>query len=373
MMLADMGANVIKIEEPSKGDDTRSMGPFKNGESAYYMNLNRNKKGVTLNLKSPKGKKIFLGLVEKADVVLENYRPGVMEKLGLGYESLKEVNPRIVYGAVSGFGHTGPYTQKPGYDIIAQAMSGLMSTTGWPGGSPTRTGTAIGDVLGGLSLAAGVLSAIYRQNRTGLGQKVDISLVDSSVASLEIINMIYTIEGRLPGRIGNRYESTYPYDSFKAADGELVIGAGNNKLWRSLCDIMNRPELKEDPRYLNVKDRVERHAEIKALIDEWMAPKKVSDVLETLADAGIPCAPIYDIRQVVEDPHIAGAREMFVEMEHPVAGPVKLTGSHIKLSATPPSLRAPSPSLGQHNEDVYGQYLGFSAQDIAALKQEGVL
>ena len=373
MMLADMGANVIKIEEPSKGDDTRSMGPFKNGESAYYMNLNRNKKGVTLNLKSPKGKKIFLGLVEKADVVLENYRPGVMEKLGLGYESLKEVNPRIVYGAVSGFGHTGPYTQKPGYDIIAQAMSGLMSTTGWPGGSPTRTGTAIGDVLGGLSLAAGVLSAIYRQNRTGLGQKVDISLVDSTVASLEIINIIYTIEGRLPGRIGNRYESTYPYDSFKAADGELVIGAGNNTLWRSLCDIMNRPELKEDPRYLNVKDRVERHAEIKALIDEWMAPKKVSDVLETLADAGIPCAPIYDIRQVVEDPHIAGAREMFVEMEHPVAGPVKLTGSHIKLSATPPSLRAPSPSLGQHNEDVYGQYLGFSAQDIAALKQEGVL
>ncbi|MDR1376727.1 MAG: CoA transferase [Synergistaceae bacterium] len=373
MMLADMGANVIKIEEPSKGDDTRGMGPFKNGESAYYMNLNRNKKGVTLNLKSPKGKKIFLSLVEKADVVLENYRPGVMDKLGLGYESLKEINPRIIYGAVSGFGHTGPYTQKPGYDIIAQAMSGLMSTTGWPGGSPTRTGTAIGDVLGGLSLATGILSAIYRQNRTGLGQKVDISLVDSTVASLEIINMIYTIEGRLPGRIGNRYESTYPYDSFKAADGELVIGAGNNKLWRSLCDVMNMPELKEDSRYLNVRDRVERHSEIKVIIDGWMASKKVDDALKMLDSGGIPCAPIYDIGQVVADPHIAGAREMFVEVEHPVAGTVKLTGSHIKLSATPSSLRTPSPSLGQHNEEVYGECLGLSSQEIAELKQEGVL
>ncbi|MDR3265170.1 MAG: CoA transferase [Synergistaceae bacterium] len=373
MMFADMGAKVIKIEEPVKGDDTRGMGPFKNGESAYYMNLNRNKKGVTLNLKNPKGKKIFLDLVEKADVVLENYRPGVMEKLGLGYESLKEVNPRVIYGAVSGFGHTGPYTQKPGYDIIAQAMSGLMSTTGWPGGSPTRTGTAIGDVLGGLSLAVGILSAVYSRDRTGQGQKVDIALVDSAVASLEIINMIYTIEGRLPGRIGNRYESTYPYDSFRAADGELVIGAGNDRLWQSLCDVMNRPDLKEDARYRNVKDRVERHGEVRIVIDEWIASKKAEDVIRELSDAGIPCAPIYDIAQVVADPHIAGAREMFVEMEHPVAGRVKLTGSHVKLSETPPSLRTPSPSLGQHNEEVYGEYLGLSAAEVAELKREGAL
>ncbi|MDR1874281.1 MAG: CoA transferase [Synergistaceae bacterium] len=373
MMLADMGAFVIKIEEPKKGDDTRSMGPFKNGESAYYMNLNRNKKGVTLNLKHPKGKKIFLNLVEKADVVLENYRPGVMEKLGLGYESLKEVNPRIIYGAVSGFGHTGPYSQKPGYDIIAQAMSGLMSTTGWPGGSPTRTGTAIGDVLGGLSLAVGILSAVCRRSRTGAGQKVDIALVDSAVASLEIINMIYTVEGRLPGRIGNRYESTYPYDSFSAADGELVIGAGNNRLWRALCDVMNRPDLKEDARYLNVYDRVDYHAEIRVAVDEWIASKKREDVVRELSEAGIPCAPVYDIRQVVEDPHIAGAREMFVEMDHPTAGRVKLTGSHLKFSDTPASLRTPSPSLGQHNEEIYGAYLGLAPEEIASLKEEEVL
>ena len=373
MMFADMGATVIKIEEPGKGDDSRSMGPFKNGESAYYMNLHRNKKGVTLNLKNPKGKKIFLDLVKKSDVVLENYRPGVMEKLGLGYENLKEINPRIIYGAVSGFGHTGPYTQKPGYDIIAQAMSGLMSTTGWPGGEPTRTGTAIGDILGGLSMAIGVLSAVYRQIQTGLGQKVDIALVDSTVASLETITMIYTIEGRLPGRIGNRYEATYPYDSFKAADGDLVIGAGNNKLWQALCDVMDKAELKEDARYRNVKDRVERHTELKPVIDQWVAPQKVKDVLKMLDDAGIPCAPINNLRQIVEDPHIAVAREMFVDIEHPVAGKTKLTGSHIKLSETPTSLRTPSPSLGQHNEEVYGAYLGLSPDEIAALKQEGAL
>ncbi|MDR1732837.1 MAG: CoA transferase [Synergistaceae bacterium] len=373
MMFADMGATIIKIEEPTKGDDTRNMGPFKNGESAYYMNLNRNKKGVTMNLKNPKGKQVFLDLVKKADVVLENYRPGVMEKLGLGYDSLKEVNPRIIYGAISGFGHTGPYTQKPGYDIIAQAMSGLMSTTGWPGGSPTRTGTAIGDVLGGLSLAVGILSAVYSQRRTGVGQKVDISLVDSTVASLEIINMIYTVEGRLPGRIGNRYESAYPYDSFKASDGELVIGAGNDKLWQSLCDVMKRPDLKAETRYAKLRDRVANHAELREIVEKWVSSQKVADIVKTLDDAGIPCAPIYDIRQVVEDPHIAGARQMFVEIEHPVAGKTKLTGSHLKLSGTPTSLRTPSPALGQHNEEIYGSFLGLSADEVAALKQEGAI
>jgi formyl-CoA transferase len=373
MMFADLGADVIKIEEPKNGDDTRKMGPFKNGESAYYMNLNRGKKGVTLNLKHPKGKELFLGLVKKADVVLENYRPGVMEKLGLGYESLREVNPRIVYGAVSGFGHTGPYTQRPGYDIIAQAMSGLMSTTGWPGGSPTRTGTAIGDVLGGLSLAVGILAAVYSQKRTGTGQKVDISLVDSTVASLEIINMIYTIEGRLPGRIGNRYESAYPYDSFKASDGEMVIGAGNDKLCQGLCDVMKRPELKNDARYAALKDRVARHEELKVIVDGWISQKTVDEAMRELSEAGVPCAPIYDIQQVVEDPHIAGARKMFVEMEHPVAGKVKITGSHLKLSDTPAAIRTPSPALGQDNGDVYGRYLGLSAQDLAELRREGAL
>ncbi|MDD3513946.1 MAG: CoA transferase, partial [Synergistaceae bacterium] len=262
MMFADMGAEVIKIEEAGKGDDTRQMGPFKNGESAYFMNLNRNKKGITLNLKNPKGKAIFLDLVKKADIVIENFRPGTMEKLGLGYEELKKLNPAIIYAAISGFGHTGRYSQRPGYDIISQAMSGLMSTTGWPDGEPTRTGTAMGDVLGGLSCAIGILSAVFNRLSTGLGQKVDVALVDSAVASLEIINMIYLVEGRIPQRIGNRYESTYPYDSFRASDGSLVIGVANDKLWAQLCEAMDLQHLINDIRFARVRDRVANHAEL---------------------------------------------------------------------------------------------------------------
>lgn len=373
MMMADMGAEVIKIEEAGKGDDTRQMGPFQNGESAYYMNLNRNKKGVTLNLKHPRGKELFLGLVRRADIVVENYRPGTMEKLGLGYEDLKAVNPRIIYAAISGFGHTGRYRMRPGYDIISQAMSGLMSTTGWPGGEPTRTGTAMGDVLGGLSAAIGILAAVHSRGRTGLGQKVDVALVDSCVASLEIINMIYLVEGRVPARIGNRYESTYPYDSFRAKDGSLVIGTANDKLWRNLCGAMERPDLAEDPRFLTVKDRVAHHAELKPLIEEWTTTLTVDEVYAKVDGAGVPCAPILSIDQVVADPHIAGDREMFVPLEHPKAGKTVITGSHIKLSDTPPKVRTPSPALGEHNASVFGELLGLSDAELAALAEEGAL
>jgi crotonobetainyl-CoA:carnitine CoA-transferase CaiB-like acyl-CoA transferase len=337
------------------------------------MNLNRNKKGITLNLKAPKGKEMFLRFVEMADVVVENYRPGTMEKLGLGYDVLKKANPKIVYAAISGFGHYGPYKDRPGYDIIAQAMSGLMSTTGWPGGEPTRTGTAMGDVLAGLSLTIGVLAALQSRGRTGVGQKVDVALVDSAVASLEIINMIQLVENRLPQRIGNRYESTYPYDSFSAADGSCVIGAANDKLWQILCNVMERPELGELPEFLKVRDRVKNHAEIKEIILQWTKSKKVDEIVEALLAAGVPCAPIYDISQVVKDPHIAGAREMFVEIDHPKAAKLKVTGCHIKLSGTPASVRTPSPALGQDNREIFKQYLDLNEQQLAALKGEGVI
>jgi len=373
MMLADMGADVIKIEIPERGDDTRQMGPFKKGESAYYMNLNRNKRGITLNLKSAKGKEIFLELVKRADVVVENYRPGTMEKLGLGYEVLKEVNPRIIYAAISGFGQTGPYNMRPGYDIIAQAMSGLMSTTGWPGGEPTRTGTAIGDVLGGLSCAIGILAAVNARSITGKGQMVDVALVDSAVASLEIINMIYLVEGRVPERIGNRYESTYPYDSFRASDGSIVIGAGNDRLWQKLCEVMGKPEIAEKPEFLHIKDRVEHHEEIKAIIEEWTMKHKMQEVLDLLEAEGIPCAPIMTIDKVVNDPHIAEARQMFVETRHPIAGTIKITGSHIKLSDTPPAIKICSPLLGQHNKEIYVGELGMDEAEVEKLKEEGVI
>lgn len=373
MMLADMGANIIKIEQAGKGADERQMGPFLNGESAYFMNLNRNKKGLSLNLKSEKGKEVFKELVKKADIVIENYRPGTMEKLGLGYDVLKEVNPRIVYAAVSGFGHYGPYSKRPGYDIIAQAMSGLMSTTGWPGGHPTRSGTAMGDVLGGLSCAIGILSAVYNRCHTNQGQKVDVALVDSAVASLEIINMIYFTEGRLPQRIGNRYESVYPYDSFQAKDDLVIIAGGNDKLWSLLCNLMDRPELIEEPRFKLNRDRVKNHEDVKKIVEEWTCTRTVSEVVDTLLATGIPAAPIYNIAQVSEDEHIAGAREMFVQTEHPKAGAIKLTGSHIKLSDTKPAIRTPSPSLGQHNEEILSGMIGLTAQEIQELKDGGVI
>ena len=237
-LLADMGATVIKIENPKGGDDTRKMGPFVNGNSVYYANFNRGKIGVTLNLKEPEGKEIFKEMVKKADVVLENYRPGTMEKLGLGYDELKEVNPGIVYGAVSGFGHTGPLSKRAGYDIVGQAMGGLMSTSGWPNSPATRSGTPMGDVLGALNMTVGVLAALVNKQKTGLGEKVDVALVDSVAASMENITMIYQSTGRIPQRIGNRYESTYPYDTFPASDGDVVIAAGNNKLYGILYGVI---------------------------------------------------------------------------------------------------------------------------------------
>lgn len=372
MMMADMGAEVIKIEQPGVGDDSRAFGPFKNGESSYYMNLNRNKKGVTLNLKG-KGKEIFLDLVKKSDVVLENYRPGTMEKLGLGYEDLKKINPRIVYGAVSGFGHYGPFSQRPGYDIIGQAMGGLMSTTGWPNTGPTRSGTAMSDVLAGLSVTIGILAAINSRETTGLGQKVDVALVDSVVASLEIITQIYLSDGRIPQRNGNRYESIYPYDSFKTKDGDMVIGAGNDKLYAICCNVMGKPELIKDERFDINPKRIKNHAELKPLVEAWTVTQNTEEAVEKLLAAGCPAAPINTIDKLVTCPHIAGAREMFVEVEHPVAGKMKLTGSHIKMSDTKPGVRTPAPLLGQYNEEVYGELLGMTKDAIAAFKAQGVM
>lgn len=373
MMLADMGAEVIKIEAPGTGDDSRQFGPFVNGESSYYMNLNRNKKGVTLNLKSPEGKQIFKDLVRMADVVLENYRPGTMEKLGLGYEELTKINPRVVYACVSGFGHYGPYKDRAGYDIIAQAMGGLMSTTGWPGGEATRTGTAMGDVLAGLSITIGILAALRGREATKKGQKVDVALVDSVVSSLEIINQIYLVSGKNPQRIGNRYESVYPYDSFAASDGSLVIGVGNDKLFEKLCVIMGRPELASDERFDKNPKRVQGHAELKPIIEEWTKQRNVDEIVEMLLEKGVPAAPINTIERVVKDPHIAGAREMFVEVEHPKAGKLRITGSHIKFSETKSAIKTPAPMLGQYNSDVYSNLLNISAERLKELEKMGVV
>ena len=376
MILADMGATVIKIENPNGGDDTRKMGPFFDPErtkSAYYVNFNRSKYGVTLNLKAPEAKAMFLAMVKKADIVLENYRPGTMEKLGLGYEVLKEANPGIIYGSVSGFGHTGPYSRRAGYDRVGQAMGGMMSTTGWPGGEPTRVGTPIGDVLGGLNLAIGVLAALVNKQKTGLGEKVDVALVDSVVSAMENITMIYQTTGRIPQRIGNRYESTYPYDVFPTSNGSAVIAAGNDKLFGILCTVMGRDDLKTDPRFVAVPDRVANHEELRSIVSQWTNEHTTEEVDKLLNDAGCPACPVNTLDLLVKDPQIAGARNMFPEINQPGIGKVHITATAQKLTRTSAYPRKPAPALGEDNLAVYSELLGYNEDKLAQLRENGVI
>lgn len=373
VMLAELGANVIKIEIPAKGDDTRSMGPIKNGASMYYANVNHDKKGVTLNLKAPEGKEIFLELVKRADVVVENYRPGVMDKLGLGYDTLRKVNERLIYAAVSGFGCYGPKSQRPGYDIIAQATGGLMSITGERGGNPVRVGNAMGDVLGGMNLTIGILAALHARSLTGKGQRVDVSLVDSVVSSLETGTQRYFESGVDPKPMGNRYAAAYPYDAFHAKDGMFVIGCGNDKLYHLLCTrVLMREDLLEDPRFCTNVKRCENHEELKVEIEKWSSQHTIDEAVELIDAAGVPTAPINTISRVVKDEHISKAREMFVPLHHPVIGDMLVNGCPVKLLDTMPKISRPAPALGQDNELVYSA-LGYTDEQLREFKEKGVI
>ena len=374
MMLADFGANVIKVEIPGKGDDTRAMGPIKNSASMYYANVNRNKKGVTLNLKAPEGKELFKELVKKADVVVENYRPGVMDKLGLGYDELKKVNPRIIYAAVSGFGCYGPNSQRPGYDIIAQAVGGLMSISGHPGGQPTRVGSAMGDMLGGMNLTIGILMALHARQLTGRGQRVDVALVDSVVASLETGTQRYFASGKLPELMGNRYAAAYPYDSFAAADGSFVIACGNDHLFQLLCEkVIHRPDLLTDPRFDSNLKRCDNHAALKPEIEKWTSLHTIDEAVEAINAAGVPAAPINDMRRVTSDDSIANVREMFVPLHHPVIGDMRVNGNPVKLLDMMPQITRHAPELGQDNEAVYGELLGLDAAALNKYREKHVI
>jgi crotonobetainyl-CoA:carnitine CoA-transferase CaiB-like acyl-CoA transferase len=373
LLLGDMGADIIKIEVPGHGDDSRKYPPFIGTESAYFMNLNRNKKSLTLNLKTEKGKTVFLDLVKCADVVIENFRPGTLDDLGVGYAKLKTINPNLVYSSISGFGQSGPYKDLPGYDIIGQAMGGIMSVTGWPDSPPSRTGTAIADILAGLCACIGILTSLIAVRNGCRGQKVDIALVDSVVSAMETIIQIYLVENRIPQRTGNRYEFIYPYDTFKAKDGWVVIAVGNNKLWEVFCDAIGTNHLLDDQKFKDNYDRVKAHVEVKRIVEEWTGQRTVKEVVEFLLSKTIPCAPLYTVKELVEDPHIADARRMIREVEHPVAGRMKVIGSPINLSETPAEVYFPAPMLGQHSSDVLKNILNYSEGKIEALKKEKII
>jgi len=372
MVLADYGCDVVKIEPPGVGDDSRAFGPFIGKESAYFMSLNRNKRSMTLNLKEQEARDLFKNMVKKADIVLENYRPGTMEKFGLGYEELKKINPRIIYAACSGFGHTGPYSQKPGYDILAQAMGGIMSITGPEGGEPVRVGASIGDIIAGLFTTIGVLMALHHRTISGEGQKIDVSMLDCQLAILENAIARYFVSGVAPGPLGTRHPSITPFDAFKSKDGSIIVGAGNDRLWEKLCDIIGRPELKADDRFKSNSLRTQNFKALYPYLDSAFQSKTTAEWIADLEAAGIPCGPINTIDKAVTDPQVL-ARDMIVETDHPVAGPVKMAGAPVKMSATPGSVDTPAPMLGQHTAEILQQLLGLTAAEIEDLHKRNIL
>lgn len=372
MILADMGADVLKIERPGKGDDSRQYSPFKNGESVYYMSLNRGKRSMTLNMKTEEGKEILKELVKKADVLVENFRGGTMEKLGLGYDVLKEINPRLIYSACTGFGMTGPYKHDPAYDVIVQGMGGIMSITGMPGGEPTKCGVSIGDITAGIFSAVGVMIALYNREKTGKGQLVDVSMLDCQVAILENAIARYLDSGVSPKPIGNRHASITPFQALKTSDGWVIIAVGNDTLWQKFCDLIERPDLKADERFTTNPLRTQNVDVLSAELTKTFETKTMDEWLHILKEGGIPVGPINDVARVVRDPAII-ERDMIVTTHHPVAGEVKMAGVPIKLSDTPGGVAGPAPVLGQHTREILKQYLGYDDAYIDHLYEDKTL
>ena len=373
MVLADMGAEVIKIEHPKGGDDSRAFGPFVEGcgESAYFMSLNRNKKSITLDMKSPKAIEIIKKLVAVSDVILENFRPGVMDKLGIGYEALREVNPRIIYGATNGFGYTGPYSQLPAYDLIVQGMGGLMSITGESADNPQKAGPSVGDIMAGMFLSIGILGALEARHKTGKGQMVDVSMLDCQVAVLENAIARYLLTGKDPVPLGNRHGSITPFATFKTTDGFINIAVGNDNLWDTYCKEIGKPELIADERFKTNPLRTNNWDQLVGVLSEAMAQDSTESWIARLRKGGIPCGPINRVSQVVADPQVI-ARDMIVEVEHPKAGKQKIPGCPVKMSETPCSIRKAAPVLGEDTDQILKDILGMSADELRQLREEKV-
>lgn len=375
--LADLGADVIKVERPGGGDDTRAWGPpWTGGQSAYFLSTNRGKRSVTIDFEKPEGQALVRRLAAEADVVIENFKVGGLVKYGLDYESLKAVNPRLVYGSITGFGQDGPYAARAGYDFMIQGMGGLMSITGKPdgepGGGPVKVGVAVTDLFTGLYAAIGILGALNHRDRTGEGQWVNLALLDVQVAVLANQAMNHLVGGTPPPRLGNAHPNIVPYQAFATRDGHIILAVGNDGQFARFAQVAGRPDLAADARYATNPARVAHRAELVAVIEALMAERDSRDWLDALEAVGVPCGPINDLTQVFADPHVQ-ARGLRRDLPHPLAGTVPTVASPIRYSATPVEHTVAPPTLGQHTDAVLADALGLCAADIAALRDKGVI
>lgn len=373
MLLADMGADVVKVERPGAGDDTRGYGPpFLNGESAYFLSINRNKRSLTLNLKHDKALRIMRQLLETADVVLENFRPGTMESFGFGYEAVRDFNPGIIFCSISGYGHTGPLARLPGYDLIIQGEGGVASLTGDPNGPPYKVGSSQADIVAGMMGFQGILLALLARGQTGRGQKVDIGMLDCQVALLTYQAGIYFATGNSPSRMGNQHPTITPYETYRCQDGYINLACGNDAMWRRFCQAIGRQEWADDVRFRTNADRVGHRRQLAAVLEPVMLHKTAQEWIDTLRTAGIPCGRIQSVGEVCESPQVQ-ARDMVVPLEHPQAGPIRVTGVPIKLSDTPGAVSTPPPRLGEHTAQVLHDWLQLPASEVEALRRDGVV
>lgn len=374
MNLADHGAEVIKIERPGSGDQTRGWGPMKNDYSGYYAYINRNKKGITLNLASEEGKNIFRELVKTADVVCENYKVGVLEKLGVSYDVLKEINPRIIYGSISGFGLEGPLASRPCYDIVAQAMSGMMSVTGFADGPPCKIGPSIADNYSGAHLCMGILMALYEREKTGVGKRIDVAMVDTLFSVMENFVVEYTIAGKTPHRAGNQDPSIAPFDSFRAKDGEFVMGCGTDKMFAGLCSAMGREDLADNPLYKTNLARCENYlTSLKPIIEEWTQTKTINELEEIITKLSIPFGVILTIPEAAEHPQLQSRNMLWNVYQKGMEAEIRIPGTPIKIHGEEDKIQKGAPLLGEDNELIYGSLLGMTKQEIDELYQKEII
>lgn len=372
MILADLGAEVIKIEEPEGGDGTRQLGQYYiEGESAYFVSINRNKKSITLNLKSDEGRQIFYKLVKNADVVFDNFRPGIVEKLKVDYDTLKEINPKIICASVSGFGQNGPYRDRPAFDLILQAIGGAMSITGEPDGDPVRMGIPTGDLAGGMFAAHGICAALYHREKTGSGAKIDVGLLDSQVSMLTYVAEYVCFGGETPRPIGSGHQSVVPYQAFKTEDIYIVIAIFIDKFWEALCRVMDFDELIDDPKYKTNELRRQNKEDLIPILKDRFLSKTGEEWLKLLADAGVPSGPINTVDRVMEDPQVQ-ARNMVIDLDHPKCGKLRVLGNPIKIQDLD-EVYTPPPLHGQHTEEILGEMLGYSSEQIQQLRDNNVI